>query len=247
MTSRGCGGINTRLKSQIQIWRANLVTGLAVVLPAVLSLIILKWGFGTVAGITDTLLFFVPRHITHADEGRGLILWYWSAAAFVLALVLITAVGRATRYYVGKRIIQGVDLAMRRVPLLNKIYGTIQQVNQALSSTQKSSFKQVVLVQYPRPGLYSMAFLTSDEMPEPEARVGRKLLGVFVPTTPNPTSGFLIMVPEEDVTRLDMNVADGIKYVISLGSIVPPFDAVAARSSHRLPPAPPAPAAPPSP
>lgn len=223
MTSRGCGGINTRLKSQIQIWRANLVTGLAVVLPAVLSLIILKWGFGTVAGITDTLLFFVPRHITHADEGRGLILWYWSAAAFVLALVLITAVGRATRYYVGKRIIQGVDLAMRRVPLLNKIYGTIQQVNQALSSTQKSSFKQVVLVQYPRPGLYSMAFLTSDEMPEPEARVGRKLLGVFVPTTPNPTSGFLVFVPSREIVMMDMSVGEGMKLIISGGGIIPPW------------------------
>jgi uncharacterized membrane protein len=213
----------------------NFLTGLAVVLPAVLSIIILKWGFGTVAGITDTLLFFLPRGLTHSNGGTGEVLWYWSLAAFVLTVVLIVAVGRATRYYVGKRVIRAVDQLMRRVPLLNKIYGTIQQVNQAFSTSQKSAFKQVVLVQYPRSGIYSVGFLTCDEMPEPEAKLGRRLNGVFVPTTPNPTSGFLIMVPSEDVVRLNMSVADGIKYVISLGSIVPAYQVETARETARLP------------
>ncbi len=209
------------MKSQLQLWRANFFTGLAVVLPVVLTLIILKWGFGTITGITDTLLFFVPREITHSEGGRGATYWYWSLASFALAVVLIAAVGRATRYYVGKRVIYWMDQLLRRVPLLNKIYSTIQQVNEAFTSSSKSSFKQVVLVEYPRRGIYTIGFLTSTEIPEPETRLGRPLDGVFIPTTPNPTSGFLIMVPDEDVIRLNMSVADGIKYVISLGSVVP--------------------------
>lgn len=226
------------MKSQLQVWRANFFTGLAVVLPVVLTLIILKWGFGTITGITDTLLFFVPREITRADGGRGPTHWYWSLASFALAVVLIAAVGRATRYYVGKRVIYWMDQLLRRVPLLNKIYGTIQQVNEAFTTSTRSSFKQVVLIEYPRRGIYTIGFLTSEEMPEPEARVGRPLDGIFVPTTPNPTSGFLIMVPDEDVIRLNMSVADGIKYIFSLGSVVPRPVAEGARLSGSLPPVP---------
>ncbi len=211
------------MKTQLQLWRANFLTGLAVVLPVVLTLIVLKWGFGTLTGITDTLLFFLPREWTRADGGRGPTLWYWSVASFALALVLITVVGRATRYYVGKRLIQLMDRVLHRVPVLNKIYGTIQQVNEAFTTTKKSSFRQVVLIEYPRPGIYTLGFLTSEEIPEPEVRLGRRLEVIFVPTTPNPTSGFIVMVPDEDVIRLDMSVADGIKYVFSLGSIVPPY------------------------
>lgn len=223
------------MKSQLQLWRTNFLTGLAVVLPVVLTLIILKWGFGTITGITDTLLFFLPRDITRADGGRGPTHWYWSLASFGLAVVLITAVGRATRYYVGKRLVQAVDMLMRRVPLLNKIYGTIHQVNEAFTTSSKSSFKQVVLIEYPRRGMYVIGFLTSDTIPEPETRLGRKLDGVFVPTTPNPTSGFLIIVPDEDVIRLSMPVSDGIKYIFSVGSVVPPYAVAQAREQGVLP------------
>lgn len=235
------------MKSQLQIWRANFFTGLAVILPVVLTLIILKWGFGTITGITDTLLFFVPKELTRADGGRGPTYWYWSLASFALAVVLIAAVGRAARYYVGKQIIYWMDQLLRRVPLLNKIYSTIQQVNQAFTSSTRSSFKQVVLIQYPRRGIYTIGFLTSEELPEPEQRVGRALDGIFVPTTPNPTSGFLVMVPDEDVIRLNMSVADGIKYIFSLGSIVPRSVADSARLSGVLPAVPAAPPPPPHP
>lgn len=230
------------MKTQIQVWRANFLTGLAVVLPVVLTLIILKWGFGTVAGITDSLLFFLPRTLTHADDGRGPVLWYWSLASFLLTLVLITAIGRATRYYIGKRAIQAMDQLLRRVPLLNKIYSTIHQVNEAFTTSTKSSFKQVVLIQYPRPGIYTLGFITSDEIPEAEARVGRRLDGVFVPTTPNPTSGFIVMVPDEDVIRLNMSVTEGMKYIFSLGSVVPAYAVGPAREQGVLPP--PVPASP---
>lgn len=205
----------------LQRWRANFVTGLLVVLPTVVSIAIVRWVFGTVSDVTDLLLFFLPRSLTHAEAGHGPILWYWSLLALVLGVLLVTLIGRATRNYIGRRLIRALDELMSRVPLLNKIYGTVKQVNEAFSTGKKSSFKQVVLVEYPRTGVYSIGFVTSDEHPQASARVGQPLLGVFIPTTPNPTSGFLVLLPPEQVIRLEMSVAEGIKYIISLGAVTP--------------------------
>lgn len=189
-------------------------------MPGVISIGALLWIFGTVATFTDTLLFFVPHHITHRDHGEGKMYWYWSLAAFVLAIVLISAVGLAARNYFGKKMIEWADSALMRIPLLNKIYGATKQVNDALVTGNKNSFKTVVLIEFPHPGSYSMGFLTSEDA---EFRVdpAQKLVCVFVPTTPNPTAGFLMLVPDEKVTRLKLSVADGLKYIISLGAIAP--------------------------
>ncbi len=211
------------MTSPFHRWRANFLTGLAVVLPAVITLGVVSWLFGTVARFTDTLLFFLPRTLTHQREGTGDMYWYWSLAALGLAVLLLSLVGRATRYYVIRRVIGFVDVWMLRLPLLNKIYGTIKQVNEAISSSKKSAFQQVVLIEYPRAGLYTIAFVTSDEHPEIEARLGQDVVGVFVPTTPNPTSGFLLAVPRSQVQPLDMSVAEGMRYVITLGSVVPGY------------------------
>lgn len=199
------------------------MTGLAVTLPAVLTLALVKWIFGTIASITDLLLFFLPNSLTHEDAGRGPMFWYWSLAALVLAIMLVSFAGWLARYYVGKRMIEWLDGVMLRVPLLNKIYGTIKQVNEAFSAGKKTSFKTVVLVEFPRPGIYSIGFITSEQHAEVQAKTKEKVVCVFVPTTPNPTSGFLVLVPEEKVTKLEMSVADGIKYIISLGSVSPEY------------------------
>ena len=201
--------------------QANFWAGLAIVLPAVLSVAALIWLFGTVASITDTLLIFLPRRWTHHEQGNGPLYWYWSLVALVLAVLLIGLVGLLARNYFGKRIIQWVDSAMLRVPLLNKIYGATKQVNEAFSSGNKTAFRTVVLVEFPQPGVYSLGFITSEPHAEVQARLTAKVVCVFVPPTPNPTSGFLLLVPEEKIIRLDMSVADGIKYLISLGAILP--------------------------
>ncbi len=208
-------------KTLLAQWRANFFTGLAVALPAVISIAVIIWLFGTVANITDTLLFFLPRKLTHANQGDGPMYRYWSLAAIALAILLISILGLLTRYYIGKRLIAVVDIVMLRVPLLNKVYSTIKQVNEAFSSGKKSSFKTVVMIQFPGPGMFSLGFLTSEQHDEVQAKTGKEAVCVFVPTTPNPTSGFLVLVPVENVTKLDMSVAEGIKYIISLGSISP--------------------------
>ncbi len=211
-------------------WRANFFTGLAIVLPAVISIAVVVWLFGTVANITDTLLIFMPKEWTHKDNGAGPMHWYWSLCALLLAVLLIGLVGGLARYYFGKKLIELVDLALLRVPLLNKIYSAIKQVNEAFSPSNKSSFKQVVLVEFPRPGSYSFGFLTGEDHKEVQQKTREHVLSVFVPTTPNPTSGFLVLVPEHEITKLDMSVAEGIKFIISLGAIAPDFTPAERRS-----------------
>jgi uncharacterized membrane protein len=208
-------------KSLFARWQANFWAGLAIVLPAVISIAVLRWLFGTVANITDTLLIFLPTKLTHHDAGNGPMYWYWSLVALVLAIFLIGTVGLLARNYFGRKIIEWVDSALLRIPLLNKIYGATKQVNDAFSATNKTAFRTVVLVEFPHAGVHSIGFITSDQQEEVEAKTGQKVVCVFVPATPNPTSGFLLMVPEDNVIRLDMSVPDAIKYVISLGAILP--------------------------
>jgi uncharacterized membrane protein len=206
-------------KSLFVRWRASFFTGLVIVLPGVITLAVVKWFFGTISSVTDLLLFFLPKSLTHDNNGAGLMFWYWSLLALVLAAGLVTMIGLLTRHYMGKRMIAWADSMMLRVPVLNKIYGTIRQVDEAFTSGKKSSFKTVVLVEYPREGIYSVGFITSEHADEVQKKTNTKCVCVFIPTTPIPTGGFLIVVPEDKVIKLDMSVADGFKYIISLGAL----------------------------
>jgi uncharacterized membrane protein len=207
-------------KSFFARWRSSFFTGLAITLPAIVSIAAILWIFKTVSNLTDLLLFFMPKDITHEGNGAGPMYWYWSLVALVLAVFLISAVGLLARYYIGKRLIEWLDSLMMQVPLLNKFYGAIKQVNEAFAGN-KNSFKTVVMVEFPSAGIYSIGFITNEQNGEVQQKTRENVICVFVPTTPNPTSGFLILVPEEKVTKLDMSVADGIKYIVSLGSISP--------------------------
>jgi len=204
-------------------WRASFLTGLAIVLPGVITLAVVKWLFGTVSSFTDTLLFFLPYWLgpkaIYQDGVSGQVFWYWSVLALLLAVALVSVVGVLARYYFGKRLIAWADSMMLRVPVLNKIYGTIKQVDEAFTSGKKSLFKTVVLVEYPREGIYSVGFLTSEQTDEVRRKTDKKCVCVFIPMTPIPTGGFLIIVPEEKVIKLDMSVADGLKYIISVGAL----------------------------
>ena len=202
-------------------WRGNFLTGLAIVLPSVVSVAVVIWLFRNVASITDLLLVFLPREVTHQNRGAGPMHWYWSLCALVLAVVLIGAIGRATRHFVGRKAIEWFDQVLLRIPLLNKIYSTVKQVNEAFSPNNRSAFKHVVLIDFPRAGSKAMGFQTGESQLPAGAKDAARLVGVFVPTTPNPTSGFLVFVPEAEVTRLHMSVADGIKFIVSLGVIAP--------------------------
>lgn len=212
-------------------WRANFLTGLIIVLPAVVSIIVLVWVFGSVANVTDNLLIFIPSDITHKNGGTGPMHWYWSLAALGIAILLISGIGRLARNFFGKKLIELADTFMLRVPLFNRIYGAIKQVNDAFTVGGTNSFKTVVLVEFPREGMYSLGFLTSEQNNEIQLKTPCKVVSVFIPTTPNPTSGFLLLVPEDKVTKLDMSVSDGVKYIVSLGSLAPNFTPPAAEKN----------------
>ncbi len=205
-------------------------------LPAIVSVAAVMWLFRTASNFTDTLLFFLrfvlDKKYIYENGISGDLFWYWSVLAFTLAVGLISVVGLLARYYIGKRMIEWLDAAMMQVPLFNKFYGAIKQVNEAFSGN-KNSFKTVVLVEFPREGMYSVGFLTSEQHAEVQQKTKEKVVAVFIPTTPNPTSGFLVLVPEDKVTKLDMSVADGIKYIVSLGSIAPELPPLAAATKQK--------------
>ena len=213
-------------KSLLARWQANFWAGLAIVLPAVISVAVVLWLFDSVANITNALLIFLPPKITHHNQGAGPMYWYWSLVALALAMFLIGTVGLLARNYFGQKLIEWVDSALLRIPLLNKIYSATKQVNDAFSASNKTAFRTVVLVEFPHSGTYSIGFITSGPQEEVRAKTGQKVVCVFVPATPNPTSGFLLMVPEEKLVKLDMSVPDAIKYVISLGAILPGYGAL---------------------
>ena len=218
-------------------WRANFFAGLAIVMPAVISIAVVVWLFQNVSNVTDKMLFFLPKSWIRPklpDGNLGEIHWYWSWLALVWAVFLVCLAGRYGRNYLGRKTIEWLDNAIMRVPLMNKIYGTIKQVNESFSNN-KTSFKQVVLVTFPHARSQAVGFVTGEQ----HGLGGEKLVSVFIPTTPNPTSGFLVLVPESEVIKLDMTVADGIKFTISLGAIAPEHAGLSGHSLTASPPAPP--------
>lgn len=213
-------------KALLARWQANFWAGLAIVLPAAISFAVIIWFFKTIGNFTDTLLIFLPHSLTHTGGGDGPMRWYWSLTALLVAVFLVCAVGVLARNYFGKRLIEWVDSALMKIPLLNKIYAATKQVNDAFSPSNKTAFRTVVAIEYPKAEVYTIGFITSEQPEEAQQKLGEKLVCVFVPTTPNPTSGFLLLVPEHKVTKLDMSVPEGIKYIISLGAIVPDYRAL---------------------
>ena len=108
-----------------------------------------------------------------------------------------------------------------RIPLVRTIYSSVKQVLETLFSSNSESFRRVVLIEYPRKDIWSLGFQTNEALSAAREATGKDLVSVFVPTTPNPTSGFIIMLPAEDITQLDISVEDGFKFIISMGVIVP--------------------------
>lgn len=218
-------------KKEFARWQANFGTGFAIVLPVFLSIAIVIWLFGSASNVTKELLFFLPwalePHQIFENGQDGEIFWYWRLGALALAIFLLGLLGGIARLYFGKKLIQLMDRILLHVPLLNKIYGALKQINDAFTNNNKTTFKKVVVVEWPRKGVWSIGFYTGMEHPEISTRTGESIRSVFVPTTPNPTTGFLVLLPAKEVKELSMNVTDGVKYIMSLGSVAPEFSNLA--------------------
>lgn len=137
----------------------------------------------------------------------------------ILLIVLLTGVFVAN--FIGRAFVGGWEALMDRVPVVRSIYSAAKNFAEIVFSDSSHAFKRVLLVEYPRKGIYSLAFQTSTYLGEVQGRTGEEVVGCFVPTTPNPTSGFIIIVPKKDVRVLDMDVDEALKMIISLGVVVP--------------------------
>jgi uncharacterized membrane protein len=210
------------MKKHLSRYKTDFLTGLTEILPAVVSISIVIWLFGKVANFTDRILVFVPKAWTSPLNSEGSTHIYWSILAVLLTILLIGLLGRFVRYSIGKKLIQAVDIVLILIPLLNKIYGVLRHINGAFTSNKAATFKQVVLIEFPRPGIYSVGFITSTKNNEMSAKTFGSLLSVFVPAPPL-TSGFVILVREAEIVKLDMTVTEGIKFIMSLGSVSPEF------------------------
>jgi len=138
----------------------------------------------------------------------------------ILAIIFITLIGYLSLSFIGKKILQLFNDLLKRIPILRTIYSAIGQMAETLAPKRKSK-KSVVLVEYPRKGSWAVGFATKDNKGEISKKTNQKLVNVFIPTTPNPTSGFLLMFPKEDLIYLDMNFEEASKFIVSAGTSNP--------------------------
>lgn len=208
-----------------QLWR-YLVAGLLVWVP----LIITVWVSWLVVnrlifGIEDLIArgVFTLNWIGQRVPALSLLqhLEYHLGLGFLLVLLLFLTTGFLTRYIVGRKIIDFGERILNRIPLIRRVYRAVQQIRDTFIGRNGAVFQQVCLVEYPKEGTLAVAFVTSTEQGEVQKALGRTMTAVFVPTTPNPTSGYLVYVPPEEVVILDMSVEDAMKLIISGGAYVP--------------------------
>ena len=190
------------------------ITGLLVLVP----LFITVWVISGLVGVMDQSLFLLPE--TWRPKAQlGLEIPGMGA---ILTLLIIFVTGVIATNFFGKRLILVWEALLARVPVVKSIYASVKQVSDTLFSDSGNAFRQAVLVQFPRPGVWTIAFVTGKPGGDVANHLSVDYLSVYVPTTPNPTGGYFLMLPRADVVELDMSVDEALKYIISMGVVAPP-------------------------
>jgi uncharacterized membrane protein len=176
--------------------------------------------------LTWTFVNFIDRSVGHIlpDEFNPQTYLHIPGIGLIVAVVGLTLIGAATAGVVGRILLRWSERILARMPVVRGIYSAVKQIFETVLAKKSNSFREVVLIEWPRQGIWTIGFVTAAIEGEIAARAGTGLIAVYVPTTPNPTSGYLMLVPRKDAITLDMPVEDAIKYVISTG-IVAPHDA----------------------
>jgi uncharacterized membrane protein len=205
----------------LKAFRRYLVAGILVWAPLAVTYLLLKFA----VGIMDRTLQWIP-----ARYQPGFLLQQLFDTAepvhipglgVILAVAVLLLTGVLAANFVGRAFVGGWESLMHRIPVVRSIYSAAKHFAEVVFSDSGQSFKNVLLIEYPRKGLYSLAFQTSSNLGEVQDRTGEDVVCCFVPTTPNPTSGFIIIVPRKDITVLDMTVDEALRMIISLGVVVP--------------------------
>jgi uncharacterized membrane protein len=189
------------------------LTGLAVTVPIGLTLYILFF----LIDIMDSLLKIIPVRY-HPDTLLGI---HIPGLGTIATVILIFICGLITASYVGNKIVQSGEDLLYRIPFVRNIYQAIKRFSDTMVMDRRSSFKRVVLVEFPRKGIYTIGFVTGKPDLEFKKEPGQNYVSVFLPTTPNPTSGYLIIVPEAELVEVHMSVEEALTYIISVGIVTP--------------------------
>ncbi len=216
--------------------RSYLLGGLLVWLPLGVTIFLLQFAVKAM----DRSLGLVPREIREelTIPIVGITVFEIPGIGLILTILILLVTGLLMANLAGRKLVGFGESLLERIPLVRTIYSAVKNFAEIVLRPDGQSFKKVLLFQYPREGLYALAFQTSSDVGEIDEKTGDKLICCFVPTTPNPTSGFIILVPEKDVIALEMEVDEALKMIISLGVVVPPWPSEkAARAALAEPPA----------
>ena len=197
--------------------RNYFLTGLLILSPIILTIFLILWLFELVDSILNEAVTLLLK--------RGLGMEYLDGSipglGFVAVILLILFTGMLARNYFGNQLLKLGEEILNSIPLVNKIYSAIQQIFSVFLSEKREVFNQAIIFEYPRKGIYCIGFMTRPVSGEVRKCLQQDAVSVFVPTTPNPTSGFLLFVPNEEILELDMSIEDALKLIVSGGAVIP--------------------------
>lgn len=201
--------------------RTAFITGLLILLPLGVTVFIISIILDRIGNPASELFFrFIDQNIRELPAVEIPL----QLLSLIIVFLIITALGYFSRIFIGQLLLKFFERILTRLPLVSLVYNTVKQLVDTFSQQQKAVFQEVVMIEYPRKGIYAIGFLTNQAKGEVQSLTGENLVNVFVPTTPNPTSGFLLMLPKKEVIPMQMSIGDGMKTIISGGAVTPPFN-----------------------
>lgn len=198
-----------------KVLRRNILVGLVLVTPIGATILIANWLFVFVTNV------FLTEQL-QASANQTLL----RAAALVIVLVILFFIGLLARSYFGRRLYRFGDRLVSRLPIINRIYVQVRHISEVIVAQRQTLFKEVAIIEYPRKGVYSIGFLSAAVPPEASRHMKAadgttEFVSLFIPTTPNPTSGLIVLVPRSEVLFVDMDVTDAMKMIVSAGAVTP--------------------------
>lgn len=197
-----------------QLIKRYFITGLLIWVP----LVITGWVLSLIVSTLDQSLRLLPEAI-HPQNVFGFSI---PGVGALLTLAMILFTGLLAANFIGQKLVVWWDKLLSRIPVVNTVYKSVKQVSDTLFAPNGNAFRKALLVQYPRHGSWTIAFMTGQPGGDLVNHLAGEYVSVYVPTTPNPTSGFFLMMPAKDVVELDMSVDEALKYIISMGVVAPP-------------------------
>ena len=198
--------------------RRAFLSGVVLLAPLGITFFVFNWLVLRIGGnFKAKVFFFLPTEILTDPK----LVLFWNVTATIIVLFLVTLLGFLSRYFVAKYLWTLGERILNNLPVVNTVYTSVKQIVETFSSQNRAVFEKVVLVQFPRKDSYAIGFLTGDSKGEIREKTELPLRNIFIPTTPNPTSGFLVMLHEDDIEVLDMTVGQGMKFIVSGGALTP--------------------------